>query len=76
MFRAIIDAFLKQEDLNPAAVELGGDADGEVQHYFADTDLRERFRTFHNQRACLRVVAKEANLAMGRPKTGNGKDAA
>lgn len=61
-FRAIADAFIRGSDIDVSVVSLAGSADNECQHRFADMKLAERFRSFHNERACLRVVTKAVNL--------------
>lgn len=61
-FRAIVDAFIRSANIDVSAAPLAGSEDNECQRRFADPDLAERFRKFHNERACLRVVTKAANL--------------
>lgn len=61
-FRAVVEAFIQDQGIDVYAVPLAGGEDNECQHRFAETDIVERFRRFHNGRACLRVVTKAANL--------------
>lgn len=65
-FKAIVDAFIDETGVDVGAVHLTGSADNECQQRFADSELTERFRTFHNARARLRVVTKAANLEASR----------
>lgn len=67
-FRDIAEAFLGERAITVDDVELDGGEDGQFQHSFRDSAVATAFRQFHIERACLRVVSKEANLRIGRPR--------
>lgn len=59
-FRAIADAFLAQENLDPATVEY--DTTGIIGTRFHDQAMAARFRAFHNERASLKLTPAYDNL--------------
>jgi hypothetical protein len=59
-FRAIADAFLAQENLDPATVEY--DTTGIIGTRFHDQAMAARFRAFHNERATLKLTPASDNL--------------
>jgi len=62
-FKAIVDSFASEIEVDAARVPLTGDGDNECRSAFADAEMAERFRRFHNERARLRVVTNAANLS-------------
>jgi hypothetical protein len=67
-FIELVEAFrkLKGWDLEIPAQVISPSADGQMFVAFTDPALAEDFRTFHNEKAELRVVSGEFNLS--RPK--------
>jgi hypothetical protein len=62
-FDAIVHDFIKLHSINPTEVKLTGARDGEIGDNFADSNLSEAFRQFHNEKAQLRLVSAKANLS-------------
>ena len=69
-FAAIVDAFIRQEALDVAAVQLVGAVDGVIGDRFQDHELERRFIIFHSRMAELQVVSKFGNLSTARTKSG------
>lgn len=61
-FRKIVEAFIADKQLCIEAVALTGDEDGSTRTRFASEDMAHAFRTFHNERAYLRITTPQANL--------------
>ncbi|MEZ4614736.1 MAG: DCL family protein [Caldilineaceae bacterium] len=63
-FEKIFSDFIDNEDLDIAKIELlGGAQDNLIQDEIADPTIKDRWITFHNQQAELRVVSSKANLS-------------
>jgi hypothetical protein len=63
-FEKIFNDFIGSEDLDIAKIELlGGAQDNVIQDQIADPTIKERWITFHNQQAELRVISSKANLS-------------
>lgn len=64
-FEKIFNDFIGSEDLDIAEIELlGGAQDNVIQDEIADPTIKERWITFHNQQAELRVISGKANLSI------------
>lgn len=64
-FHFLVEAFLRQENLELLAVPLAGGGDGEMGKRLADPAFAQRWRDFHRANAKLLVVSKAANLWLG-----------
>lgn len=68
-FDSIFRQWLDKGEIDPKSVEIGGYEDGEMGKYFKDSDLKERFREFHNQCAKLRVTSAFGNLSVSKKRS-------
>jgi hypothetical protein len=73
-FDALLREFLRVEGLRAPEIEILGTGDGEQVKRFADEVLAQRWRTFHRDRAVLRVTTPKANLQRPRPRGATGAD--
>ena len=62
-FDKIVNQFIEENTIDICAVELTGEYDGEIGDQFVDFKLKEAFRKYHNERATLRLVSRNANLS-------------
>jgi Protein of unknown function (DUF3223) len=69
-FSALASSFLQAERMVAADIKVTreGRHHSKTAKYLADPEVAERWRTFHLERAVLRITTKRANLGAARPR--------
>lgn len=65
-FDAILNAFLEVEGISLEGVAVNATEDGDTTTRLLDQDLEQRWQSFHQQRAILRITTGAANLSQAR----------
>lgn len=69
-FKAIVDAFVQEHEIDVELVPLLGRTDNETVKSFAEPEAARLFAEFHRSFAQLRVVSEQANLSVLRKGSG------
>jgi hypothetical protein len=65
-FDTLIFTFCTEHSINPLGVQVG--SEGGVLAVFEDKDLLQLWRSFHQDRATLRLVSRIVNLKLPKPR--------
>ena len=65
-FDILIFTFCTEHSINPLGVQVG--SEGGVLAVFEDKDLLQLWRSFHQDRATLRLVSRIVNLKLPKPR--------
>ncbi len=67
-FSEMVDAFVREHQIDVASVEIAGHADGDCSARFASQAMDDLWSEYHRTRAALRIVTTAVNLRRKRPK--------
>ena len=68
-FERLVDDFVQANGIDIDQISVAGDVeDNTYQNTLVDQELKERWISYHNQRAVLQVVSRRANLSILRTR--------